>query len=868
VTGQTILHYEIRELLGEGGMGVVYKALDLKLNRLVALKFLPATFAASNETLERFAQEATALSLLNHPHIATIYDIHQVENRRFLVLEYLAGGTLKARLDSVTEEGKRLPIDEVLSYATQTAEGIAHAHRRGIIHRDIKTSNLMLTEEGRVKITDFGVAKLSRFSGGTTPGSLIGTVRYMSPEQAEGREVDARSDIFSFGVVLFELITGRMPFEAETQQALLVKIATLQAPALGAFRPNVPAELERIVAKMMMKKPSARYQSVDDVIVNLESLHASALGHTLTKTSRSARSTILNAPRSTKISVAVAAIIASLAGAYFYSHGPPRWARFNRLPKEKKLAVLPFHCPEDARTDAAFCNGAFELTASKLGQLNPKVLQVIPAKDILGMEVSTALDAHKIFGATIAANTTVKKADDKFVAILDLLDATNMSVLETADLEMRAAELSQLPDMLLEKIASILKVPAKPEQAGMSGLTSNARAYELYWRGRGLLQRYDKADQREEALKAFDEALALDPQYALAHAGRAEVMLRVFRLTRDRAALVQARRSCQQALALNDQLSAIRLTMGLIQVAAGEYADAIISFDSALKLQPDDPDVLRELGIAYALSHREREAEETLLRAIRLRTNDWVAYKDLGTFYYRTGRLEEALAQFKRAVDLTPDNYDAYGSLGGVYLKMENYDGAQTALRKSLELRPNEMAYSNLGTLYFNRRKFAQAAEVYQKVTRLNPNKDEFWGNLGHSYRWMGNRASDALQAYRKAIDLLQRDLKINENNKRARAMLAMYLSHIGENAQALVELKRATDSSTEDYLIKPSIVVYEQSGMRDEALAAAERASPSTLSDLEHSPELDELRKDPRYQKIVEKVRKSGATVSGRTEK
>ncbi|HKD39331.1 MAG TPA: serine/threonine-protein kinase, partial [Myxococcaceae bacterium] len=320
MTGQTILHYEIRELLGEGGMGVVYKALDLKLNRLVALKFLPATFAASNETLERFAQEATALSLLNHPHIATIYDIHQVENRRFLVLEYLAGGTLKARLDSVTEEGKRLPIDEVLSYATQTAEGIAHAHRRGIIHRDIKTSNLMLTEEGRVKITDFGVAKLSRFSGGTTPGSLIGTVRYMSPEQAEGREVDARSDIFSFGVVLFELITGRMPFEAETQQALLVKIATLQAPALGAFRPNVPAELEQIVAKMMMKKPSARYQSVDDVIVNLESLRASALGHTLTKTSRSARSTILNAPRSTKISVAVAAIIASLAGAYFYSH--------------------------------------------------------------------------------------------------------------------------------------------------------------------------------------------------------------------------------------------------------------------------------------------------------------------------------------------------------------------------------------------------------------------------------------------------------------------------------------------------------------------------------------------------------------------
>ncbi len=168
MTGQTVLHYEVKELLGEGGMGVVYKALDLKLNRLVALKFLPPGLAASVETRERFAQEATALSLLNHPHIATLFDIQEVESRRFLVLEYLPGGTLKARMDALSHEGKRLSIDEVLEYAKQTAEGLAHAHRRGIIHRDIKTSNLMLTEEGQLKITDFGVAKLRAYFGRDT----------------------------------------------------------------------------------------------------------------------------------------------------------------------------------------------------------------------------------------------------------------------------------------------------------------------------------------------------------------------------------------------------------------------------------------------------------------------------------------------------------------------------------------------------------------------------------------------------------------------------------------------------------------------------------------------------------------------------
>src|SRR5216684_3431750 len=200
-----LLHYEIQTKLGEGGMGVVYKALDQKLNRLVALKFLPPHIHRSDADLQRFLQEANALSALNHPHIATIYAVETTGEQHFLVLEYLPGGTLKAKLQQTYSSGAVLSIEDVLKYAQQTAEGLAHAHARGIIHRDVKTSNLMLTKEGDVKITDFGVAKLSGSSLATVPGSLLGTIAYMSPEQALGTVVDARSDAFSFGVALFEL---------------------------------------------------------------------------------------------------------------------------------------------------------------------------------------------------------------------------------------------------------------------------------------------------------------------------------------------------------------------------------------------------------------------------------------------------------------------------------------------------------------------------------------------------------------------------------------------------------------------------------------------------------------------------------------
>src|SRR5262245_46735704 len=267
---EKVLHYQVQTKLGQGGMGVVYKALDEKLNRAVALKFLPLQIDRSNADLQRFLQEAQALSALNHPHIATIHAVEAAGEQQFLVLEYLPGGTLKAKLQQAYGSGGSLAIDDIFKYARQTAEGLAHAHSRGIVHRDVKTSNLMLTEEGNVKITDFGVAKLSGSRLATIPGSLMGTIAYMSPEQALGMDVDSRSDVFSFGVCLFELITGRLPFEAPNDAALITKVASARAPELKDSRSDVPAGLELVVQRAMKKRVEDRYQKMDEVLADLQ----------------------------------------------------------------------------------------------------------------------------------------------------------------------------------------------------------------------------------------------------------------------------------------------------------------------------------------------------------------------------------------------------------------------------------------------------------------------------------------------------------------------------------------------------------------------------------------------------------------------
>ena len=279
MVGRRVSNYEIVEKLGEGGMGVVYRARDTTLGRFVALKFLPPRIVSSPEQIARFRREARAISALNHPHIATIHGMEQEGEFIFLILEYLPGGSLRQKLTARKTSRERLSSDEAVDWTIQIAEGLAHAHEHGIIHRDVKASNVLFTAEGQIKIADFGLAKIAAAAsagaeGGdlTSSGHAIGTPPCMSPEQAQGREVDRRTDIFSLGVVLFEMIAGELPFHAPNTTAMLHEVAYTPAPPLSRFRNGVPDDLQTIVSRMLEKNADSRYQSMNDVLAGLRSL--------------------------------------------------------------------------------------------------------------------------------------------------------------------------------------------------------------------------------------------------------------------------------------------------------------------------------------------------------------------------------------------------------------------------------------------------------------------------------------------------------------------------------------------------------------------------------------------------------------------
>src|SRR5262249_23106915 len=448
------------------------------------------------------------------------------------------------------------------------------------------------------------------------------------------------SDLFSFGVVLFELTTGRLPFEGETREALLSKIVNLPAPALSAFRADVPPQLEHIVAKLMMKQPSARYQHADEALLDLRSLHASL--HDDTKTSPAGRWARSKLTRRRYTVSALLAVLGVLAAAlYFYAYRSPPPSGTTGVRSEETLAVLPFDYVGNSPSDEAFTSGLFEILANKLSQLAAGRLKVISANDVLKQKVHSAMEAQKSLGAQLILTGKLQPSVVGFSFSLALIDAAKQATLESREIQASREELTMLPDKLVEQAVQMLKLRGTAQEPGLragSGLTHVPEALALYLRGRGYLQRYDRSENIEKAIDAFDRALALHPSFALAHAARAEAYLRRYQSTRDTSFLTQARMSCQRAIELNPQLFEVHLIMGLIHSTAGEYQDAIISFESALKVQPENADAWRELANTYVAAGRLDEAEGTFKRLIRLRPDDWSAFKDLGVFYNNLGR--------------------------------------------------------------------------------------------------------------------------------------------------------------------------------------------------------------------------------------
>jgi eukaryotic-like serine/threonine-protein kinase len=867
-----VSHYDIVRMLGRGGMGEVYLARDLDLDRLVALKFLHADIVQSAEKLARFHTEARAISALNHPYIATIFAIEETGGLRFLVLEYLPGGSLRDRLDARRAAGETLPAHEAAAWGLQIAEGLAHAHRHEIVHRDIKASNILFTDEERIKITDFGLAKIlavGATESNTASGCLMGTPVYMAPEQARGLPADKRSDVFSLGVLLFEMYSGKTPFQAPDMPSLLHQIVFAPAPPLRGLRPEVDDRVAAVVERALAKSPDDRYQDAGELARDLRQ----ALGLSGPEfISNPETVTLWPAPRRVrrKPAILVAAVLAAamaLGGVAYEVHRRTAAAtRLHALPDQKRIAVLPFTNVGGDPANLPLADGLMEFVSNSLTRLEQfhGTLLVTPASDVRREGVLSAGDAGRKLGVNLAITGSVERIGPADVQVfINLVDTATVTQLRSESIRAKLADLLPLQEGVVGKIARMLELAFQPQRSQQLsyGNTAVPAAYPHYVEGLGYLRRYDRPQNIDNAIASFRRALTLDPTYVLAYAGAAQAYWRKYDLAKDEESIEEALRHASQALALNDQIASVHVTMGMIRNGKGQHEMAEKEFRAALSLDPLNADAYRELANAYEAMGRSPDAEATYLKAIELRKDDWWSVKELGVFYYRHGRYPEAESRMLEVTRLTHDSAKAYSNLGGVYLAMGKTAEAETQFKRSVAIEPNANAYSNLGTAYFYARRYPEAVEAFEKATQLNQTDSRFWMNLADAYRWTPALSAKAAPTYRRAIGLIEKEIAVNPRDAGPWSRVAMAHASLGEHKQAIAEIEKALELAPGDGFVHfRAALVYEQAYQRERALREAETAlKANRLHELMNAPPLEELRKDPRFRALVERRAQAG---------
>jgi serine/threonine-protein kinase len=866
VPGNSISHYEITEKLGEGGMGVVYRAWDRMLNRSVALKFLAGHLAESQEQIARFHQEARAISALNHPNIATIYEIDQEQGQFFLVLEFLPGGTLRAALDQLKTAGQKLSIEQGLDYSIEIAGALAHAHAHGVIHRDIKTANVLFTESRSLKITDFGLAKLTEGAAITQTGSVLGTPATMSPEQAQGFDTDHRSDIFSAGVVMFELFTGELPFRGSNPAAMLYQIVHAPTPSLSKFRDGIPIALDRIVAKALDKDRELRYQSAADLAAELRALRRELMFGSSRDLSALETLVLTPAPsrrrRGPALAIAAAGLAAASAGWWGWTEVRDRGLAMlgghagRALPTEKRLAILPFRNVGGNPKDQAFVDGLREVVISKLTRLERpggSLVVAVSPDEAQSKEINTAADAGKKLGANLVMTGSVVDLGQQPQLIVNVEDPQNLTVLRSETIDASRPNLTAEATRLVRMLE--VEMDSGARETLRAGDSSDPDATRFYIEGRGYLLRYDRVENLDLAIRAFREALGKDSNFPLAWAGLAEAQWQKYKIQKDPALLREAADNGARALQVGNRVAAVHITLGQIRMTQGDYEAAAQQLQASLALEPANAKSFRALGDVYEALRKNDEAENIYRKAIEVRPGDATGHIYLGRFYFNRDRLTDAELSFRRAIELIPDSPRAHSNLGGVYLRVGRYSEAVDQFEKSVAIEPSAAGYSNLGAAYYYLKRYADAVQPYQRAVELAPKNSIYWGNLADAYRWTPGLGDQAQMAFRRAIELLDQEIRNEPRDARLRARLAMYCAASGDARRATSEITDALQlDASQAYVQYRAALVYEQIGDRAAALKYMEAAlkAGQPMADILAAPPLEKLRKDPRFARLA----------------
>jgi eukaryotic-like serine/threonine-protein kinase len=809
--------FEITSHLGSGGMGEVYLAEDTLLRRAVALKTISQQVGESDLQRHRLRREAQRASLLSHPNIAAVYDLLETNEYVFMIMEYVDGQSLRERLKAPMAVAEALPI------LIQCAVGLHAAHDRGIVHGDIKPANVMLTGDGTVKICDFGIARraVAASDDSTTQlgnyGQLAGTPAYMSPELLLAGKATIQSDIFALGVTAYEMLAGWNFFNGGSIPAISDRILNRTPPSLRHISPAVTASLEAIIFKMIEKDAQERPTNLKLVIEALKNVTALAISDTERE------------------------VLAT-------SDAP-------RLKNARNLVVVPFTSIGGDPDAQFYCDGLIETLNARLTRLsldNP--LQVISALDRHN-SIRSVDDARRKLGADIVVMGTLQRAETQVRVNYFLVDAGSNRQIFAESITAEYSSPFTLQDRVFEGVTSALRLnlPARAQPEGGSQ-TRRPGASEFYLQARGYLQNYDRQENLDSAEKLLRKALAVDPNYALAHAGLGEAYWRNFELSKHMKWIEPARQACTVALRISPGLAAGHGCLGLIHNGTGEHERAVAEFKEALAVDPSNDAFYTGLAKAYESLGQNDEAEKTYLEAIQLRPQYWVGYGTLGVHYYKQGQYDRALEMFQHVVTLAPDSTRGHSNLGGVLFKLGRTEEAIAAYEESIRLEPNYRAFMNLGTLYFyDKNDFEKAAALFRRALELNDQDHMLWGNLGAALRWL--ELDEFRQTYSRAIQIAEERLKLEKNNARLLAALAEYHAVLGQKEKSLSFLNNALQLAPADAAImyRAACIYGHRFELPDDAFAWLSRAVHAGYpwKEIEKAPALAVLRNDRRFAEL-----------------
>jgi len=781
--------YQILAPLGAGGMGEVYVARDPSLGRKVAIKLLPVRLSGDKETLARFTREARSASALNHPNIVTIHEVgmDHGSGSPYIVMEYIDGRDLRSLLSNGP-----LPNRKTLDIAAQIADGLAAAHEQGIVHRDLKPENVMVTKDGYVKVLDFGLAKIIRPAGddddtaqldmpGTNPGTILGTVGYMSPEQATGKPLDFRSDQFAFGAILYELATGKPAFEAENAIDTLSAILHEEPAPITKFNGQAPQPFCWIVDRLLSKDVNERYSSTRDLARDLRNIRDRFATMT----------TAADIPRPPKVSRQTITIAASVLAALLLVGGVAVIARRgataapadSQTAAKKYLAVMPFQDLTGQPNGQLVVDGLAETLSARLAHYTSvQVMRPTKADDVAGT------DPQKIgrnLGANIVLKGSMQRAGDRLRVAYEVIDLAQGTSRSGELIEGSVSDLFTIQDKLADSIAASLQLGAP---AFRPSVPDSSVSQTRYLEALGHLRRYDQEASVDSAIHILEE-LAAQSSSASVQAALARAYLAKFHLTNDPKWATPAAAACERAESSDPQNFEVHITLGQLRRLTGQTGAAIVELNRALAQQPNSAEATLELAEVYKAAGDLARAEAAYKRAIDLQPNYWSGYNKLGVFYFVHGRYQDATQQFQKVLSLVPDNVRARNNLGASYQALGLFQDAIAIYEPMLKLSPTDQGYSNLGTVYYYVGRYSDAAAAYGKAASMSPSSYRYQANLGDAYRWIPGDEKKSVEAYDNAIALGRKQIELNSRNADAHSRLAECLAKRGRIGEAQTEI-------------------------------------------------------------------------------